>query len=414
MSWTALFLPRLVKHFLLPERRQLPNLEAVGARGSDNGSQLAPSAPALDQANADNGRFDGRAPEPEVQGDGVDIEGADGREPAAPVMSDAECARIVILGDSIADRFGAFTTLVQRHQPHPILEGIRDFRAANAFVNLVDEVAMCRCIEFISQYRYRFDNLAVGSLSWDDLVAELHEATRLWPLEGPLDSPVRVGPRRIRWANVEERELPTAPRARVVTFNFDEQVGYTDQAADHDEDTTEAPELVPAKPVMLSEKRGFVTRLVDALLPRFTIFSKAATNLHADEVRVSFRNATVDDEPELKDTPQHRVSDVLLGAKAHGKYHRAANRWHQRLRLLRKLREELIFESSEVKRVRTDANVAWIAIGARKLVAKNVEEGVIDRRHARWFRAALTETFFLKDDDDEFVETLRGSFGRAW
>ncbi|APG76494.1 hypothetical protein 1 [Hubei tombus-like virus 7] len=460
-AYTYFFQPKRAPTFDFSTTRRLDAFNPATALTGGPGPNIAPSAEGLDRLPSDNAQHFEQAPSPSVQGEGVHNAPAVGGAAGVGLLgngaahagkTDAECAAAVIGGSSFELRFDAFVALCSRLRPEPISRAVCEFRLLNGGLNLDERVAMARCVEYVDQYEFRCPTIAVGALTWDDLVEELASTVRADPIEGPLNQlrPVRPRPsspptavaaaipvavpapelRPISWAAASGRAEPKQLQFAAdddcvpdvahdsgirVGFVDEPQVAYRPADSDYDDEPEPSnPIVAPSKPQMLSQQRGFFWRMLDSVLPRFTIFRQAATQLHADEVKVSFRNASVDDEPELGEVAQHRFRDVALGAVSHRKYHRAANRWHQRLRLLRQLREELIFESSEVKRVRTDANVAWIAIGARKLVAKQVEEGKIDRRHARWFRSALTETFFLKDDDDEFVDTLRGSFARAW
>lgn len=128
----------------------------------------------------------------------------------------------------------------------------------------------------------------------------------------------------------------------------------------------------------------------------------------AGRVTAAFLTLSHDEQPEERVRYRARLRDLVcswLGG-SHATRHRACNRWADRMRLLRGFREELLFDSVTERRSRTPVNEAWVAVCARKLVTAKVEEGIIDRRHARWFKDALVTVFFIRDRDDEFMERL--------
>nr|WRQ65953.1 hypothetical protein [Tolivirales sp.] len=87
-------------------------------------------------------------------------------------------------------------------------------------------------------------------------------------------------------------------------------------------------------------------------------------------------------------------------------YHRASNKFCKRLRVLRELREDMIYTGVGHKRERTALNLAAAEELAKKVVSKAVEDGKIPPRDARWFKNGLVETYFVKDDDDTFWTSL--------
>nr|WRQ65199.1 hypothetical protein [Tolivirales sp.] len=86
----------------------------------------------------------------------------------------------------------------------------------------------------------------------------------------------------------------------------------------------------------------------------------------------------------------------------HKSYHRASNKFCKRLRILRQLREEMIFTGVGHKRERSALNLAAAEELAKKVVTKAIDDKVIPPRDARWFKNGLVETYFVKDDDDTF------------
>lgn len=83
-------------------------------------------------------------------------------------------------------------------------------------------------------------------------------------------------------------------------------------------------------------------------------------------------------------------------------YHRASNKFFKRLRQLRALREEMIFTGVGHKREKTPLNVAAAEELAKKIVSRAIDDGTILQSDARWFKNGLVETYFVKDDDDQF------------
>lgn len=96
-----------------------------------------------------------------------------------------------------------------------------------------------------------------------------------------------------------------------------------------------------------------------------------------------------------------RLANRMVG-RSHKSYHRASNKFVKRARVLRLLREEMIFAGVGHKRERTALNVAAAEELARKVVSNAIDGGVVDKGDARWYRSGLVESFFVKDDDDQF------------
>lgn len=202
-------------------------------------------------------------------------------------------------------------------------------------------------------------------------------------------------------------------------------VGFTDRTPPCPRNTIETGPVEPPTPAIdgygphprpTPVKQQSCCALLRNLLPSWAFGYKGAIRVKAAEVKADFIKASYDEEPEAKCYAKLSLTDILA-AKASGKYnqyHRASNRWHKRLATLRELREILLFESSEVRRIRSTTNETWVGINARKVVTKAVESGKVDKRHAQWYRAALNEVFFIEDDDDEFLAALRTSCVRAY
>lgn len=96
-----------------------------------------------------------------------------------------------------------------------------------------------------------------------------------------------------------------------------------------------------------------------------------------------------------------RLRNRLFG-RSQCTYHRASNKMFKRMRVLRELREEMIFKGVEHKRVRDKLNLAAAEELAKRVVADAEEKGVVLAYERRWFKQALVETYFIGDDDDEF------------
>lgn len=96
-----------------------------------------------------------------------------------------------------------------------------------------------------------------------------------------------------------------------------------------------------------------------------------------------------------------KLANRVVG-RSHKSYHRASNKMFKRLRTLRDLREEMLFSGVGHKRERNALNVAAAEELAKKVVSKAVDDQVIPRADVRWFKQALVETFFVRDDDDDF------------
>lgn len=163
------------------------------------------------------------------------------------------------------------------------------------------------------------------------------------------------------------------------------------------------------------QKHSFLN-LVWKSFPEWTWGKAATQRIVAAEVKAAFINKSYDDEPEGDVVAKVTLSDAVMStATGRGKsYHRAANRWHLRLQKLRELREELLFESAEIRRQRTPTNEVWVGIVARKIVQKRIDEKDIERRHGHWYKSALVEAFFIEDDDDTMLAALRGSLVTAY
>ncbi len=75
---------------------------------------------------------------------------------------------------------------------------------------------------------------------------------------------------------------------------------------------------------------------------------------------------------------------------------------------LRVLREEMLFQSADAKRVRNPVNEMWAGSIARKVVSAAVDDGSVDGREAAWFRRALVVVFFVEDEDDRLFAAMEG------
>jgi hypothetical protein len=99
-----------------------------------------------------------------------------------------------------------------------------------------------------------------------------------------------------------------------------------------------------------------------------------------------------------------RVGYALLGK--HKTYHRASNKFQKRIATLRELRELMIFKGIGHKRVRNPLNMAAAEELARRVLSDAEEEGKVGRRELGWYKRALVELYFVKDDDDTFFAQM--------
>jgi hypothetical protein len=76
------------------------------------------------------------------------------------------------------------------------------------------------------------------------------------------------------------------------------------------------------------------------------------------------------------------------------------------MKLLRNLREDMIYTGVGHKRERTNLNLAAAEELAKKVVSKAIDDGIVEARDARWFKNGLVETYFVRDDDDAFWASL--------
>lgn len=174
------------------------------------------------------------------------------------------------------------------------------------------------------------------------------------------------------------------------------------------------PRPVVVKPLVRDVRPRIGVSAHLATIFRTPFFQGATQRVIAAEAVAKFQAASYDEEQAVEVRTGAGLFDKLLSNfGSYGSYHRSSNRWHRRLQQLRELREELMFESSDVRRIRTPVNEQWVGVNARKVVAKQVEAGTIESRHAHWFKSALVEVFFMKDDDDRFLESLRGAYERS-
>jgi len=100
-----------------------------------------------------------------------------------------------------------------------------------------------------------------------------------------------------------------------------------------------------------------------------------------------------------------RIKNFLVG-RSHSVRHRAANKFHKRVRQLRELRDEMIFLGVAHKRIKTPLNEAAAHELARRIVKDAADRGEVAAGDRRWFCGALVESFFVRDDDDQFFAAL--------
>lgn len=145
---------------------------------------------------------------------------------------------------------------------------------------------------------------------------------------------------------------------------------------------------------------------------RFSTLDRWYDEERAAEAKATFLGVGTLDEDDVEYVSGQsflaKLRNRVVGRK-YDTYHRAANKFHKRVRVLRELRETMLFMAVGHKRERTPLNVAAAEELARKVVSQEFPHRGIHEREARWYRAALVEVFFVKDDDDEFLARLGGA-----
>jgi hypothetical protein len=120
-----------------------------------------------------------------------------------------------------------------------------------------------------------------------------------------------------------------------------------------------------------------------------------------------FRGIDVHDEDDIEVCPKfgvfgslrQAVNDRLSEAK-HNVRHRAARKFRERARLLKKMSVDLKFQSHGFDK--TEADMRSLAIAAKGVVDRYVDDKTIHKSLAYWYKQGLVACFHMKDEDDQF------------
>jgi hypothetical protein len=90
----------------------------------------------------------------------------------------------------------------------------------------------------------------------------------------------------------------------------------------------------------------------------------------------------------------------------HKTYHRATNKMFKRVKVLKELREQMIFHGAAGIRVKTPLAVNASAELARRVIRDALEDKVIEKSECGWYRKMLTELYFIEDEDEVFARLV--------
>jgi len=102
-------------------------------------------------------------------------------------------------------------------------------------------------------------------------------------------------------------------------------------------------------------------------------------------------------------TMRQAVNDKLSESK-HNVRHRAARRFRERVRVLKTLSAELKFQSHGFDK--TEADMRSLAIAAKGVVDKAIDDKTIHRSYANWYKRGLVACYHIQDEDDEFFARM--------
>jgi hypothetical protein len=102
-------------------------------------------------------------------------------------------------------------------------------------------------------------------------------------------------------------------------------------------------------------------------------------------------------------TMRQAVNDKL-SESPHNVRHRTARRFRERVRVLKRLSAELKFQSHGFDK--TEADMRSLAIAAKGVVDKAIDDKTIHRSYANWYKRGLVACYHIQDEDDEFFARM--------
>lgn len=92
--------------------------------------------------------------------------------------------------------------------------------------------------------------------------------------------------------------------------------------------------------------------------------------------------------------------------KKHSTVHRAANKLHKRVKILKELKSQMLFHGSERPARPTNLQILSANELAKRVVRDAVDDDTITQKEAGWYKLALVKVYFIQDEDDTFLSCL--------
>jgi len=125
----------------------------------------------------------------------------------------------------------------------------------------------------------------------------------------------------------------------------------------------------------------------------------------------TLRGIDVDGVDEIELAPKYGFIGTMrqaindrLPESPHNVRHRAARRFRERVRVLKTLSAELKFQSHGFDK--TEADMRSLAIAAKAVVDKAIDDKTIHRSYANWYKRGLVACYHIQDEDDEFFADM--------
>jgi len=125
----------------------------------------------------------------------------------------------------------------------------------------------------------------------------------------------------------------------------------------------------------------------------------------------TLRGIDVDGDDDIELSPKYGLIGTMrqavndkLSESTHNVRHRAARRFRERVRVLKALSAELKFQSHGFDK--TEADMRSLAIAAKGVVDKAIDDKTIHRSYANWYKRGLVACYHIQDEDDEFFARM--------
>lgn len=145
---------------------------------------------------------------------------------------------------------------------------------------------------------------------------------------------------------------------------------------------------------------------------RNALLGNVETQLRAAEARAALDAVGTmgeDDEARAANVPWYTWARYRVFSRRHATKHRAANKLHKRVRILKDLKAQMVFTGGERNANPTPLQMMAANELAKRVIRDAYDEGLVGKEELGWYKTALTRVYFIQDEDDEFLSVLGSS-----